>query len=226
MRYFFWSSNYEGEFTQGGMWTESSVRSYLAFGVFFTSTGILGVLGGLWLFFKGIMAVVSDDKATLRKWLLIWAIIGFIPSPGIVFVGILLIFVYMMYKDDRYDFFGLLLEDMTRTRRRMPMGAEPAGAGATDSRDAYATGYTEGGLYSDDYAQAAYGGGEDAYDGGGGSLLGQYDSPPVESAVEPEPAPAPAPSTTEAPACPSCGKPTEWIEEYGRYYCYDDDTYV
>ena len=93
MRYVFWSSTYEGEFTQGGMWTESNVGSYLAFGLFFTITGILGVLGGLWLFFKGVLAVVSDDKATLRKWLLVWAIIGLIPSPGIIFVGILLLFV-------------------------------------------------------------------------------------------------------------------------------------
>jgi hypothetical protein len=30
----------------------------------------------------------------------------------------------------------------------------------------------------------------------------------------------------KAPACKSCGKPTEWIEEYGRYYCYDCDAYV
>jgi len=220
MRYVFWSSNYEGEFTQGGMWTESNVGSYLAFGLFFTITGILGVLGGLWLFFKGVLAVVSDDKATLRKWLLVWAIIGLIPSPGIIFVGILLLFVYMMYHDDRYDFFGLLLEDMGRTRRRVPMGAEAAGAGQGDSRDAYATGYTEQGLYAGDYAQAMYGGGEAAYDGG--SLLGDYDSPPVESEAVPEP----APSTTGVPMCASCGKPTEWIEEYGRHYCYDCDTYV
>ena len=229
MRYTFWSSNYGGEHTEDGMWTEDKVGSYMVFGTFFTVTGILGVIGGLWLFFKGVTAVVGDDKHTLRKWLPIWAIIALIPSPGLVFVGILLLFVFMMYRSDRYDFFGLLLEDVGRERRRIPMGADPVGAGAGDARDTYATGYQEKGLYAEDYAQAAYGGGDDAYTGGG--QQGGYDTPAEPAALVSETpstpsAPPAAPEAGEVPMCSSCGKVTEWIEEYGRYYCYDCDSYV
>ena len=86
----------------------------------------------------------------------------------------------------------------------------------------YATGYQEqSSLYTDDYAQAAYGGGAGAYSAGSEVSL-------VDTQPSPAPAPAPAPVSgpPAAPACKSCGKPTEWIEEYGRYYCYDCDAYV
>jgi hypothetical protein len=196
------------------------VAGYLTYGIFFIVTGVLGVVGGLLLFFWGQAAVAQDNKPLLRKLLLPMAIIGFIPSPGLVFVGFMLLFTWMMYRDDRYDFFGLLLEDVSRKRRRVPVGAEAAGAGYGDTREAYAAGYTEQSLYSDDYASAAYGGGEDSYSAGG-SLL--------DAIIEEEPAAQPAPVAEEPsgpPMCATCGKPTEWIEEYGRYYCYDDDAYV
>ena len=37
---------------------------------------------------------------------------------------------------------------------------------------------------------------------------------------------APAAGEGAPPMCASCGRSTEWIEEYGRYYCYDCDQYV
>jgi hypothetical protein len=37
------------------------------------------------------------------------------------------------------------------------------------------------------------------------------------------PAAAPAPAT---PVCPKCGKPTTYIAQYSRYYCYTDSVYV
>jgi hypothetical protein len=223
-RYFWWDSNYEGEYTQGedSMWSKGNVAGYMIFGVFFTVTGVLGILAGFILFFWGQSAVIQDNKPFLRKVLLPIAILAMIPSPGLIFVGFMLLFTWMMYNNERYDFFGLLLEDVTRTRRRAPMAAEPAAAGygGEVSRDMYATGYQEQqGLYSDDYAQAAYGGGEGAYTGAGSLLDAEVEETPVE-----EPTPEETPAT--APACSSCGKPTEWIEEYGRYYCYDCDTYV
>lgn len=41
------------------------------------------------------------------------------------------------------------------------------------------------------------------------------------------PAPAgPPPGSSAAPFCSKCGKPTTYIAQYGRYYCYDDKVYV
>lgn len=37
---------------------------------------------------------------------------------------------------------------------------------------------------------------------------------------------APTASATAAPFCPVCGKPTTYISQYGRYYCYTDQRYV
>jgi hypothetical protein len=207
------------------MWTEEAVRSYVLWGLYFTITGILGVLGGLILWFKGLPSIAENNKAYLRKILLPIAIIG-IPAGAIV-GGIMVLFVWMMYRDDRYDFFGLLLEDVTRAKRRGPAPIGATAAPAADGRDMYAKGYQEQtGLYTDDYAQAAYGGGEGAYTAGAGQDL--VGAPPTPPARAPAPAPAAAPPSgpPTAPACKSCGKPTEWIEEYGRYYCYDCDAYV
>ncbi|MGA8710263.1 MAG: hypothetical protein WB786_03415 [Thermoplasmata archaeon] len=42
-------------------------------------------------------------------------------------------------------------------------------------------------------------------------------------AAPPQPAPVAAPA---APACANCGKPTTYIAQYGRYYCYACARYV
>jgi hypothetical protein len=210
-----------GDFTDSGMWTEEAILSYQLWGSYFSITGILGVIGGLLLWFKAIPAVAEDNKAYLRKILLPIAIIGF--PAGVIVVGLILLFVYLMYRDDRYDFFGLLLEEVTRAKRRtpIPMSAQPT---ESASKDMYATGYQEQqGLYSDDYSQAAYGGGEGAYSAAGGQYQAQ---PTTELPAAAAPTAPPAAAPPSAPACKSCGKPTEWIEEYGRYYCYDCDAYV
>ncbi len=219
-RYLWWSGHYGGEYTEGedSFWSESNVAGYMIYGAFFLVTGILGVIVGFLLWLRALPAVADNEKSKLRSLLLPFAIIGFIPSPGLIFIGFLLLFVFLMYRDERYDFFGLLLEDVTRGRRRpAPMMAEPTGYG--DTREAYAQGYGEQDLYSADYAQAAYGMGEGAYQAGG-SLLADGEPMAAEAEAAPEPEPG-AP-----PMCASCGRPTEWIEEYGRFYCYDCDLYV
>jgi len=38
--------------------------------------------------------------------------------------------------------------------------------------------------------------------------------------------PAPPMAAPAAPVCPKCGKPTTYIAQYGRYYCYTDNQYV
>ena len=222
-RYIWWSGHYEGDYTDTGMWTQEAVRSYLIWGFFFVITGVLGIVCGFLLFFWGLPAVAEDNRPFLRKILLPIGILGIIPSPGLVVVGVLLLMVWQTYANERYDLFGLLLEDVSAIRRPMP--GVPTPVATPSSRDMYATGYQEQrSLYSDDYAQSTYGGGE-------------WGRPEPQEPQEPkslleteyaEPAmPAPAPQAPAGPPmCSSCGKPTEWIEEYGRYYCYDCDMYV
>lgn len=221
-RYIWWSNHYGGDYTETGMWTQESVQSFIMWGSFFTATGVLGIVGGLVSWFKAIPAVSEDNRPYLRKILLPIAIIGFIPSPGVVVVGFMLMFVWLMYRDDRYDFFGLLLEDVTRTKRRTPT---PVATPAASGRDMYAEGYVKQSLYADDYAKAAYGGGAGAYSAGT-SMADMEPGPAPAPARAPARAPPRAAAPRTAPACRSCGKPTEWIQEYGRYYCYDCDAYV
>jgi hypothetical protein len=52
-----------------------------------------------------------------------------------------------------------------------------------------------------------------------------YAPPPAAPAPAPPPVPAPA-AAPSAPFCAKCGKPTTWIAQYGRYYCYTDNLYV
>ena len=58
----------------------------------------------------------------------------------------------------------------------------------------------------------------------------QYAAPPQQYAAPapmapPPPAPAPV-AAPAAPNCAKCGKPTTYIAQYGRYYCYADNLYV
>jgi hypothetical protein len=211
-RYLWWHSNFNGEYTETGMWTQDNLQTNVVLGSFFLATGVLGIIGFILLFMWAIPAINQDNKGRLRTLALPLAVIGLIPSPGLVIAGLFLFFVWRMYTKDDFDLFGLLLEDVPRGRPRPFGGPEPVGVGAGggDVRAAYATGYVEQqSIYADDYARAAYGGGSEAYG---------------EVAATPQPA-APM-DLTSAPLCSSCGKPTEWIEEYQRYYCYDCDRYV
>jgi hypothetical protein len=62
-----------------------------------------------------------------------------------------------------------------------------------------------------------------------GGMPPQYGAPPPMGApppVGPPPAPGAAAAPGPAPFCSKCGKPTTYIAQYGRYYCYDDQLYV
>jgi hypothetical protein len=52
-----------------------------------------------------------------------------------------------------------------------------------------------------------------------------YVAPTAEAPVTPAPQPAPV-AAPAAPACANCGKPTTYIAQYGRYYCYACARYV
>ena len=55
----------------------------------------------------------------------------------------------------------------------------------------------------------------------------QYAQPAPVAAAPPPPAQAPAVAAQPtAPFCAKCGKPTTYIAQYGRYYCYTDNLYV
>jgi hypothetical protein len=49
-------------------------------------------------------------------------------------------------------------------------------------------------------------------------------APPM--AAAPPPGAPPAAAAPAAPFCAKCGKPTTYIPQYGRYYCYTDNLYV
>ncbi|HTT15704.1 MAG TPA: hypothetical protein VMG81_08045 [Thermoplasmata archaeon] len=51
-------------------------------------------------------------------------------------------------------------------------------------------------------------------------------APPPAAAPMAAPPPPPAPAAPPAPMCPKCGRPTTYIAQYGRYYCYTDQVYV
>jgi hypothetical protein len=65
----------------------------------------------------------------------------------------------------------------------------------------------------------------------GGYMPPPQGAPPAYGAPAP-PAPPmapgapPAAAAPSAPFCSKCGKPTTYIAQYGRYYCYDDQLYV
>ena len=52
-----------------------------------------------------------------------------------------------------------------------------------------------------------------------------YTAPAAAPAVAAAPAPPPV-AAPAAPLCARCGKPTTYIAQYGRYYCYADNLYV
>ena len=56
----------------------------------------------------------------------------------------------------------------------------------------------------------------------------QYAAPPAYAAPPPAAPPPPpaAPAAPATPLCAKCGKPTTYITQYGRYYCYADNLYV
>jgi hypothetical protein len=60
-----------------------------------------------------------------------------------------------------------------------------------------------------------------------GTPSGWSPPPPIYAAPPPQATPPPPPvAAPTVPFCPTCGKPGTYIAQYGRYYCYDDKTYL
>jgi len=51
-------------------------------------------------------------------------------------------------------------------------------------------------------------------------------APAAAPVMAPPPPPVAAPVVPATPVCPKCGKPTTYIAQYSRYYCYTDAQYV
>jgi len=47
--------------------------------------------------------------------------------------------------------------------------------------------------------------------------------PAAQAATAAQPA---QPAQAAQPTCPTCGRPLTWIQEYQRWYCYNDKKYV
>ncbi len=54
----------------------------------------------------------------------------------------------------------------------------------------------------------------------------QYGAPQPQYAPSPAPAPAPVAAAPAAPLCPRCGRPTTFVAQYNRYYCYGCQQYA
>lgn len=155
---------------------------------------------------------------------LIWMILGFI--IGGVIIGILLLLAYLKYDP---------LINMQRSggmQPGSPMMAQPAPAYGQPAP-----------AYGQPQPAPAYGQAPPAYGAPPASPPQQqayspaptpapaYQAPPQQQAYGAPPAAtaapaaaaapaAPAAATPGAPACRTCGKPTTWVPQYSRYYCY------
>jgi sporulation protein YlmC with PRC-barrel domain len=49
---------------------------------------------------------------------------------------------------------------------------------------------------------------------------------PVQTAAQPVQQAQPAQQQSTQPMCPTCGRPLTWIQQYQRWYCYNDKKYV
>ncbi len=54
----------------------------------------------------------------------------------------------------------------------------------------------------------------------------QAGAPMAQAPMPATPPPPPSAAAPPTPFCSKCGKPTTYIAQYGRYYCYDDKLYV
>jgi hypothetical protein len=153
---------------------------------------------------KSIEAMVNGHQYEQAKnKTLIWMILGFI--LGGILIGIILLIAYIKFDP---------LINASRQQAQMGGG-----------------GYPPQGYPPQGYAQPGYPapGAPPAYPPQGAPPA--YPPPqaaPAYAAPVPMQAP-PAPvaaAPAAAPFCSKCGKPTTYIAQYGRYYCYDDKIYV
>jgi len=241
-----WLNEHFSGVTDQTRWTPEKIQAKLTNSVLLMVAGALG-LATFFIGFFFVRKALDDDRAdAVKKWSLIAGITGIL--PGLVFGGLLELFIWRAHAGESFTMFGLLgaapapapdpslahaapvfdaaAEEAKRKSEYMSLFAGPAPAPAPPAYGyAPAPAYTAAQGYGYAPAPAAYG------------------TAPTTSATDyayaqAEPAPGPAPAhaaapdmgqqyvqqPSGAPIC-SCGRAMEWVAEYSRYYCYTDDKY-
>jgi hypothetical protein len=188
-----------------GATCSGSLAAFLIAPFFIIIFGVIDII--VYLKMKALEAMVNNRQYEAAKSAtLIWMIIGFV--LGGVIIGVLLLVAYLKFDP---------LIAAARNQAQMP---PPSGG------------------YSPQGAPMGYGAPPPGYGApppGYGAPPPGYSAPPPGYAAPPPaylppPAQAPPPpmppAAPSAPICPRCGKPTTWVAQYNRYYCYTDSAYV
>lgn len=191
----------------------SSVAGYCAYSgalvdfllgpIYILITGV--ILFIIWTQMKSIEAKVdAQDYEGAKAQTLIWMILGFI--FGII-IGVILLIAYIKY------------DPVITWKRSGGGGMSPPGF-APQPPPAY--GQPPAGLGGQMAAPSPYG--QPPASPAPAPLPPMYgQAPPAAApamAYSPPPPPAPSMAATPAPLCKGCGKPTSYVPQYSRYYCY------
>jgi hypothetical protein len=230
-------------------WTDAKIQAKLTTSILLMVGGALGITTFFFGFFKVRKALDEDKQDDIKKWSLITAVTGIL--PGLVFGGLLELFVWRAHSTEAFTIFGLLGQapPAAPTPEEAAAAAAPAynPAAAEKARKSeyeslFASSAPPAAPPAPQYgsaAQPAYAQPPPAY--GYAPPQPAYAAPPQPAATaqldyayaQAEPAPAEVPAQaqgtqfaqpTGAPIC-TCGRPMEWVAEYNRYYCYTDDKY-
>jgi hypothetical protein len=227
-----WLNSHFGNVTDPTRWTPARIAAKFTAALLLMIVGVLGLASGLIGLMFERKALDADKVAEVKKWAFVAGVTGIL--PGLVFGGLLQIFIWRAHAAESFTMFGLLgsapapapdpsaqpaapafdaaAEDAKRKAEYealfsapSPAAPPPAYAPPAPAPGYYASAQTQQTDYA--YAQAE----------------------PQQAAPQPGYAPAPtatgyATQPAGAPIC-SCGRPMEWVAEYNRYYCYTDDKY-
>jgi hypothetical protein len=221
-----WLSEHFGSDTST-RWSPDVIQGYLTTSVLFFAIGGLGVVTFVLGFLKVRKALDDDNQDAIKRWTLMTAVLAVLPGAGLA--GLLELFIWRAHSSEKFTIFGLLGK---APEAPLPPPSPIAIAQAHAAEDEVRRKQEYASLFGASapappapvYQQPDYGGAyaapQEAY------------APPAAAGGEVAPAAAAAvPEATQytdqpsgAPIC-TCGRPMEWIAEYGRYYCYTDDRY-
>ena len=219
-----WLNQHFGSVTDPVRWTPDRIAAKLNVAIVLMGVGGLGFVSGL-IALLFIRKSLDEDKVeAVKKWSFIAGIMGLL--PGLVFGGLLQLFIWRAHAAESFTMFGLLGSAPAPPPPPPPPGATAAAAQAAEDQKRK-TEYLS--LFAAPAPQPAYTAPAPSYYSAPTTQQTDYAYASAESA--PAEAPAPAAGATNyaaqpsgAPIC-SCGRAMEWVTEYNRYYCYADDKY-
>ncbi|HEX9710064.1 MAG TPA: hypothetical protein VGB42_08890 [Candidatus Thermoplasmatota archaeon] len=224
-------------------WTQDVVGGFLTRAILLFAVGGLGVATFVFGFLKVRKALDDDNQAAIKRWSFLTGVVAVLPGVGLS--GLLELFIWRAHASERFTIFGLLgraPEPPPEAPSPMTVATQQAEADEARRKQEYAAlfGAPRPAAANPHSTASAYGS-DSGYGQPQPAAQPQEYAPPYgppqepyapAEAVPPD-APAAAPEAppaayhdqpSGAPIC-TCGRPMEWIQEYGRYYCYTDDRY-